>query len=178
VLDAGAGSPRHPQPVQGKQRDQRVLTRRPEPGGCQQRARLAAVQGDGVRLVVHSRTADVGSRSSSSTAYRQNPAMVHGRRVTVARARPLASRSRAKPSMPARRTANRLRERAPAPAGELAQVQGVRLSCQAAVPGQGKPFLIAECWLKGDEGGCGSGHRYLPVLTETDEAGPVGLSND
>ena len=38
--------------------------------------------------------------------------MVHSRRVTVARARPLASRSRAKPSMSARRTANRLRERA------------------------------------------------------------------
>jgi hypothetical protein len=38
--------------------------------------------------------------------------MVHSRRVTVARARPLASRSRAKPLMSARRTANRLRERA------------------------------------------------------------------
>src|SRR5216684_2775985 len=37
--------------------------------------------------------------------------MVHSRRVTVARARPLASRSRAKPSMSARRTANRFRER-------------------------------------------------------------------
>src|SRR5580692_6952258 len=38
--------------------------------------------------------------------------MVDSRRVTVARARPLASRSRAKLSMSARRTANRLRERA------------------------------------------------------------------
>src|SRR4249919_3977611 len=37
--------------------------------------------------------------------------MVHSRRVTVARARPRASRSRAKLSMSARRTANRLRER-------------------------------------------------------------------
>src|SRR6266702_1240582 len=37
--------------------------------------------------------------------------MVHSRRVTVARARPPASRSRAKPSMSARRTANRFRER-------------------------------------------------------------------
>jgi hypothetical protein len=38
--------------------------------------------------------------------------MVHSRRVTVARARPRASRSRAKPSMSARRTANRFRDRA------------------------------------------------------------------
>src|SRR5262249_53936219 len=38
--------------------------------------------------------------------------MVHSRRVTVARARPLASRSRAKDSMSARRTANKFRERA------------------------------------------------------------------
>ena len=38
--------------------------------------------------------------------------MVHSRRVTVARARPRASRSRAKDSMWARRTANRARERA------------------------------------------------------------------
>src|SRR5690242_9734951 len=38
--------------------------------------------------------------------------MVHSRRVTVARARPLASSSRAKDSMSARPTANRARERA------------------------------------------------------------------
>src|SRR5450755_3474189 len=38
--------------------------------------------------------------------------MVHSLRVTVARARPLASSSLAKPSMPARRTANSGRERA------------------------------------------------------------------
>ena len=38
--------------------------------------------------------------------------MVHSRRVTVARALPLASSSLAKPSMSARRTANRARDRA------------------------------------------------------------------
>src|SRR6516165_8579102 len=37
--------------------------------------------------------------------------MVHSRRVTVAPARPRASRSRAKPSMSRRRTANRFSER-------------------------------------------------------------------
>ena len=36
--------------------------RRAEPGGDQERAELVAVQGDGVRLVVHPRTADVSGR--------------------------------------------------------------------------------------------------------------------
>jgi hypothetical protein len=41
----------------------------------------------------------------------QNPAMVDSRRVTVARARPLASSSLAKPSMSAQRTANKASDR-------------------------------------------------------------------
>ena len=36
-----------------------MLGRRAEPGGDQQRAELVAIQGDGVRLVVDARTADV-----------------------------------------------------------------------------------------------------------------------
>ena len=39
-----------------------MLARRTEPGGDQQGAELVAVQGDGVRLVVHPRTADVRGR--------------------------------------------------------------------------------------------------------------------
>ena len=73
VLDVGAGSLGDPQPVQREQRDQRMLDRRPEPGGDQQRAELVAVQRDGMGLVIQPRTADVRgrgcSRSSSSTAY-------------------------------------------------------------------------------------------------------------
>ncbi len=64
-----------------------MLKRRAEPGGYQ-RAELVAVQGDGMRLVIQPRTADADgrewSRSSCSTAYLQNPAIVHSRRVTVA----------------------------------------------------------------------------------------------
>jgi hypothetical protein len=37
-----------------------MLTRRPEPGGHQQRAELVAVQGDRMGLVVDSWAADVG----------------------------------------------------------------------------------------------------------------------
>ena len=62
VLDVRADSLRDPQPVQGEQRDQRVLCRRPEPGGDQQGTELVAVQGDGMGLVVDLRAANVGGR--------------------------------------------------------------------------------------------------------------------
>ncbi len=39
-----------------------MLARRAKPGSDQQGAELVAVQGDGVRLVIDSRTADVGGR--------------------------------------------------------------------------------------------------------------------
>ena len=39
-----------------------MFKRRPEPGGDQQRAELVAVKGDGMRLVIQSRTADVRGR--------------------------------------------------------------------------------------------------------------------
>jgi len=53
-----------------------------------------------------------------------------------------------------------------APGSELPQVEGVRLTGQAAVPGQEpgerEPLGIAECWLQGNEGGRGGGHRAPP----------------
>jgi hypothetical protein len=60
VLDVRAGGFGDPQPVQREQRDQRVLCRRPETGGDEQRAELVAVSSGGVRFVIDSRTADVG----------------------------------------------------------------------------------------------------------------------
>jgi len=62
--------------------------------------------------------------------------MVDSRRVTVARARPLASSSRAKPSMSARLDGEQGQGADAAPGGELAQVQRVGLPGQPAVPGQ------------------------------------------
>jgi len=59
VVDVGAGGLGNPQPVQREQGDQRMLGRRAEPGGDQQRAELVAVQRDRVGLVVHPGTADV-----------------------------------------------------------------------------------------------------------------------
>ena len=51
-----------PQPVQREQGDQRMLGRRADPGGAQQRAELVAVQRDSVRPVIHPRTADMRGR--------------------------------------------------------------------------------------------------------------------
>jgi hypothetical protein len=50
-FDIRAGSLGDPQPVEGQQRDQRVLGGRPEPRGDQQRAELVAVQSGRVRLM-------------------------------------------------------------------------------------------------------------------------------
>ena len=73
VLDVRSGGFRDPQPIQREQGDQRVLGRRPEPGGDRQGAKLVPVERDGMGLVVHPRTADMRggecSRSSSSTAH-------------------------------------------------------------------------------------------------------------
>jgi len=57
VLDVCAGGLGNPQAIQGEQRDQRVLGRRPDSGGHQERAELVAVQRGGMGLVVHSRWA-------------------------------------------------------------------------------------------------------------------------
>ena len=62
VLDVGAGGLRDPQSVQREQGDQRMLGRRPEPGGHQQRAELITVQRDGMRFIVQPRPPHVGSR--------------------------------------------------------------------------------------------------------------------
>jgi hypothetical protein len=74
VLDVSTAGFGDPQPVQREQGDQRMLQRRAESGGDQQRAELVAVQRDSMGFVVHlgtRRTCAAGecSRSSSSTAY-------------------------------------------------------------------------------------------------------------
>jgi hypothetical protein len=103
VLDVSAGGLRHPEPVQCEQRDQRMLGRRAEPGGHQQGAQLVPVQGGGMGLVVQPRPPHMRGRGMVQETFLDcvlvNPAMVHSLRVTVARARPLASSSLAKPSM-------------------------------------------------------------------------------
>jgi len=74
--------------------------------------------------------------------------MADYRRVIVDRARPAASRSRAKHSMSAAADSEQPQLAAMAPGDELAQVDGVRLPGHAGIPGQetgsGQPLLITE----------------------------------
>ena len=61
VLDISTGRLRHPQPIQRKQADQRVLGGRPKTGGDQERAELVAVQGVACDCI-QPRTADMRRR--------------------------------------------------------------------------------------------------------------------
>ena len=105
-----------PEAVEGEQGDQCVLGGRTEPGGDKEGADLAAVQGGGVRLVIQPRPPEVRGRRMVEKflfdGVPVDPAVVDRRRVTVARAGPRASSSRAKVSMSARRTENSGRDRA------------------------------------------------------------------
>lgn len=61
-LDAGAGGLRNLQPVQGEQRNQRVLRRRAEARGDQQGTELVTVQAGRIRLIIQAGAADMGGR--------------------------------------------------------------------------------------------------------------------
>jgi hypothetical protein len=88
--------------------------------------------------------------------------MVHNRQVTVARARSLDFQVAGEAFDADAADPEQRQGTGTAPGGELTQIQHVSLSCQAAVPGQREPSGITECWLEGDEGGCGGGHRVPP----------------
>jgi hypothetical protein len=62
VLDVRTGGLRYPQPVEGEQGNQRVVSGRAEPGGDQESPGFVAVQGGGVRFVVEPGAADVCGR--------------------------------------------------------------------------------------------------------------------
>jgi len=72
-LDVGTGGLGDPQPIEGQQCYERVLGGVAQAGGDQQRAKLVAVQPDGVGLIVQTGTTDMRGRgcssSSSSSAY-------------------------------------------------------------------------------------------------------------
>jgi hypothetical protein len=110
--------------------------------------------------------------------------MVDSRRVTVARARPLASRSRANPFDVSAADGEQRQRSDAAPAGELAQVQRVGVAGQPSVSGQvageGEPFGVGEGGLDGNEGSRGdsSGHRAPPGRAETRETGPAAGPSD
>jgi hypothetical protein len=162
VLDVRADSLGDPQPVQRQQGDQGMLACSPEPGGDQQRAELVPVQRDGMGLIVHPRTADMRSWGAGQEFFLDRipvepddggqppgdrgagPApgfQIPGEALDVGPA-----------------DGEQCQGPGPAPAGELAQIQGVRLAGQAAVsrqePGEGDPLGVGEDGLdRGERGG-------------------------
>jgi hypothetical protein len=117
-----------------------VLGGRAEPGGDQDRAELVAVQRGGVRLVVQPWAADVRGRGVLEEFFLDGVPVEPGDR-----AQPPGdggAGTAAGLQLPGEgldvRAADREQRQGPgaAPGGELAQVQGVRLPGQAAVPGQ------------------------------------------
>ena len=169
VLDVGAGRLGHPQPVEGEQGDQRVLSGRAEPGGDQEGAELVAVQGGGVRLVVQPGTADVrGRRIIEEFLFGGGPVEPGDG------AQPPGDRG-AGPALGFQFAGVGLdvgaadREQCQgagaAPAGELAQVEGLGVAGQATVAGQAagerEPLGIGEHRLDRDQSSRGNrgGHH-------------------
>ena len=154
------------------------------PGCDQQGAELVAVQRDGAGLVIYPRTADMGSRGAVQELFLD--------RVLVEPGDGAQPPGNGGPG-PAHRfqvpgegldvsaaDGEQGNGAGPAPGSALAQVEGVRVAGQAAVPGQepgeGEPLGIGEGGLDGDEGG--SGHRAPPGRAETREAGPAAGPSD
>jgi hypothetical protein len=187
VLDVGAGGLRHAQPVQREQGDQRMLCRRPEPGGYQQRAELVAVQRSRATRNLAG-TADMGGRGVLEELFLDGVPVEPGDGAQppgYGGARPPSRFQVAGEAFDIGAADNKQVQGAgAAPAGELAQVQRVGLAGQAALPGQepskGKTLGIGEDRLDRDKGSRwgGSGHRAPPGRAETRRAGPAAGPSD
>jgi len=181
VLDVGAGRLGHPQPVEGEQGDQRVLACRAEPGGDQERAELVAVQGGGVRLIVQPRPADVrGGRVVEEL-------FLHGVLVEPGDGAQPPGDGGAGPAVGFQLAGVGLDVGAvdgeqgqgagAAPAGELAQVEGLGVAGQATVAGQAagerEPLGIGEHRLDRDQSSRGNsgGHHGTSRNSRDPEAG-------
>jgi len=173
-FDVGAERLRDAQPVQREQRHQGVLGRGTEPGGNQDGAELVAVQGGGMRLVVHPGPADMrGGRVAEQPLLDRVPVEAgHGRKPPGDRAaRPAAVLELAgvaldvgSPDLEQAHVA------LGAPGGEQAQVHGVGVASLAAVAGQEadkrEPLRVGERSVEDDDlsrWGIGVRHEHLRV---------------
>jgi hypothetical protein len=160
VLDVSAGGLRDPQPVQREQRDQRMLGRRSESGGHQQRAELVAVQGGGMGLVIQPRPADMRGRGAVQVFFFDGVFVEPGDGgQPPGDGSAGASSGFQVPCEPFDVSAadgEQGQRSGAALGGELAQVECVGLAGQPAVPGQepgeGEPFRVGEGRLDCGEG--------------------------
>jgi hypothetical protein len=139
VLDVRAGGLRYAQPVERGQRDEGVLGGRAEPGGDQERPELVAVQCGRMGLVVQPRSADVRGRGVLEELFFDGVLVEPGDGAQPPGDRGAGPAARFEfpgEGLDVRAADREQRQRAgAAPGGELAQVQGVGLASQAAVPG-------------------------------------------
>jgi len=162
---------RRPQPVQGQQGDQGVLSCGAEPGD-EGRADLVAVQADGVGFVVDPRAADMDRRGVRDEAFLLGVAVEAGDRAQPAgdrRRRPNSSFE-----LPAERldvTAADLEQAQVASVAEhdeLAEVQGVGVTGEAPVaaeePSERHVFRVDQSGVVDDDSrrGSGGGHCIPP----------------
>jgi hypothetical protein len=146
-------------PVEGEQRDRRVICCRAEPGGDQQGANLAAARADCVGLVVQAGTADVRGRRVIEQLLLYRVLVQPGDGAQA----PGDGGAGAAPGLQVAGEAldvgaaggEQGQSVRVAPGGVLAQVQLVGLAGQAAVPGQdprdGEPLGGGEGGGDGDE---------------------------
>jgi hypothetical protein len=171
-LDVAAGGFRHAQPIEGQQRDERMLGGRAEPGGDQERPELVAVQPGGVRLIVQPGTADMSGRGVIEQVFFDGVAVEPGDGAQppgdggpgAATGFQVAGKALDVRAAGLEQTQVALLT----PAGVLAQVQRVRLARQAGIArqesSQGEPLGLSEHRLGGSDS-CGrgrSGHGAPP----------------
>ena len=170
-LDVGAGGFGDPQPVEGQQRDQRVLGGLAEASGDQQRAKLVTVQPGGVRLVVQAGPADMRGRGMIEQVFFDGVLVEPGDGAQAAGDGGPGAAAGFQVAGEALDVGTARLEQAQvmllAPARVLAQVQRVRLAGQAGVtgqePSQGEPLRLGEHRLDGGDGcGCGRGGHGAP----------------
>jgi hypothetical protein len=140
--------------------------------GHEHDAKLVAVQGGGVRLVVQPGSADVSGRGVLEEFFFDCVAVEPGDGAQPpgdGGAGAASCLQVAGEAFDVRAADREQGQRViPAPGGELAQVQGVGFAGQPAVPGQeacqSQAFGIGKCWLDGNENGgsSGGGHRVPP----------------
>jgi len=139
-LDVGVCSFGDAEPVEGQQGDQRVFRRRSEPGGDQERAELVAVQAGGVGFVVQAGPANMRGRGMIEEFFLDGVPVEPGDGAQppgdggpgTAAGFQIAAEELDVRAAHLEQAALMLL----APAGELPQVQFVRLAGQAAAGGE------------------------------------------